>query len=120
MDTKTSMTELTNQIKQYVRTTTEIIKLEILKRTVVMSSYILIQLILWFMVGIVVLMFSIALGFYLSEIVNDYVLGFCLVGMGFGIFVFILLLFGPRRLELLTQNKLLRQMYEDSSSNQPK
>jgi hypothetical protein len=120
METESRMTELTNQIKQYVRTTTEIIKLEILKRTVVMSSYILIQLILWFMVGIVVLMFSIALGFYLSEIVNDYVLGFCLVGMGFGIFVFILLLFGPRKLELLTQNKLLRQMYEDSSSNQPK
>ena len=67
MKAETNITEITDQLKQYVRTTTEIIKLEILKRTVVMSSFILIQLILWFFVGLVFLMFSIAVGFYLSQ-----------------------------------------------------
>jgi hypothetical protein len=110
-----SITEFTDQIKQYVRTTSEIIKLEILKRTVVMSSFILIHLILWFMVGLVVLMFSIALGFYLSHYFNDSILGFSIVGVIIGLLVFTLLLYGPSRLEKLMQNKLLRQMYEDKT-----
>jgi hypothetical protein len=78
-----------------------------------MSSFIIIQLVLWFMVGLVILLFSIALGFYLSRYYNDYILGFGLVGTGFAGFVFILLLIGPKRLENFMQNKLLRQMYEE-------
>lgn len=117
MKAESSITELTDQLKQYVRTTTEIIKLEILKRTVVLSSFILIQLILWFLVGLVLLMFSIALGFYLSHYFHDYILGFSIVGTSFTLVVFILLLFGPRRLEFHLQNKLLRKMYEEKSSN---
>lgn len=116
MKVDTSITEFTDQIKQYVRTTTEIIKLEILKRTVVMSSFIIIQLILWFMVALVVFMFSIALGFYLSRYYNDYILGFGMVGTGFAGLVFVLLLIGPKRLENMMQNKLLRQMYEEKPS----
>jgi hypothetical protein len=117
MKADTSITEFTDQIKQYVRTTTEIIKLEILKRTVVMSSFIIIQLILWFMIGLVLLMFSIAMGFYLSRYYNDYILGFGMVGACFAGLVFILLLIGPKRLEKLMQNKLLRQMYEEKPTS---
>lgn len=117
MKAETSISEFTDQIKQYVRTTSEIIKLEILKRTVVMSSFIIIQLILWFMVGLVILLFSIALGFYLSRFFNDYILGFGLVGTGFAGIVFILLLIGPKRLENFMQNKLLRQMYEEKPTS---
>jgi vacuolar-type H+-ATPase subunit I/STV1 len=117
MKADTSITEFTDQIKQYVRTTTEIIKLEILKRTVVMSSFIIIQLILWFMIGLVLLMFSIAMGFYLSRYYNDYILGFGIVGTCFTGMVFILLLIGPKRLEKLMQNKLLRQMYEEKPTS---
>jgi hypothetical protein len=117
MKADTSITELTDQIKQYVRTTTEIIKLEILKRTVVMSSFIIIQLILWFMVGLVVFLFSIALGFYLSRYYNDYILGFGIVGTCFAGMVFLLLIIGPKKLENLMQNKLLRQMYEEKPSS---
>ena len=113
MKVDTSITEFTEQIKQYVRTTTEIIKLEILKRTVVMSSFIIIQLILWFMVALVVFMFSLALGFYLSRYYNDYILGFGMVGTCYAGLVFILLLIGPKKLEKIMQNKLLRQMYEE-------
>lgn len=117
MKVETSITEFTDQIKQYVRTTTEIIKLEILKRTVVMSSFIIIQLILWTLVGLVVFMFSIALGFYFSRLYNDYILGFGMVGTCYAGLVFILLIIGPKRLEKLMQNKLLKQMYEEKSTS---
>ena len=117
MKVETSITEFTDQIKQYVRTTTEIIKLEILKRTVVMSSFIIIQLILWALVGLVLFMFSIALGFYLSRYYNDYILGFGMVATCYVGLVFILLLIGPKRLEKVMQNKLLKQMYEEKSTS---
>ena len=39
-----TLTEMSDQLKQYVKTTTEIVKLEILKRTVMMSSLLLLQL----------------------------------------------------------------------------
>ena len=117
MKADTSITEFTDQIKQYVRTTTEIIKLEILKRTVVMSSFIIIQLVLWFMVGLVVFMFSIDLGFYLSRYYHDYILGFGIVGTCFGATVFILLLIGPKKLESFMQKKLLKQMYEENPTS---
>jgi len=117
MKVDTNILEFTDQIKQYVRTTTEIIKLEILKRTVVMSSFIIIQLILWFMVALVVFMFSIALGFYFSRYYNDYILGFGMVGTCYAGLVFILLLIGPKKLEKIMQNKLLRQMYEEKHTS---
>lgn len=117
MKTESIITELTEQIKQYVRTTSEIIKLEILKRTVTMSSFIIIQLILWSLVGLVIFMFSIALGFYFSRYFNDYILGFGMVATCYAGLVFILLIVGPKRLEKLMQNKLLRQMYEEKSTS---
>ena len=65
-----TLTEMSEQLKQYVKTTTEIVKLEILKRTVMMSSMLLLQLFIGLLLALFLAFSGLALGFYFSDILK--------------------------------------------------
>jgi hypothetical protein len=109
-----SLSEMSEQLKQYVKTTTEIVKLEILKRTVMMSSLLLLQLLLGVLLALFMAFLGLAIGFYFSTILKNYSWGFAVLAAIIG-FVFILVaVVASKQIKLSLQNKLLKQMYQDA------
>lgn len=113
MNNNSNLSEFSESLKQYVRTTIEIIKLELIERTVIICSYILIQTIKWILFGVGVLMFSIAIAIYISESTGDYSLGFGCVGLFYLIVAIIISLLNQKNVEKSIQNKIIKHIFSD-------
>jgi hypothetical protein len=114
MNVEHPINDFADQIKQYLKTTTEIAKLEVLKRTVQMSAHLIWQLLLWGFVFLFTLLSSMALAFYIAEIIDDKAMGFALVASVTGLLALFLQLYLAKRLRTLFETQLLRRMYQDS------
>jgi hypothetical protein len=114
MNVEHPINDFADQFKQYLKTTTEIAKLEVLKRTVQMSAHLIWQLLLWGFVFLFTLLSSMALAFYLAEIIDDKAMGFALVASVTGLLALFLQLYLAKRLRTLFETQLLRRMYQDS------
>ena len=106
--------EFADQLKQYLKTTTEIAKLEVLKRTVQMSAHRIWQLMLWGFVLLFTLLSSMALSFYIAEVVSDKAIGFAIVAAAIGFTTLFVQLYLAKFLRSLFETQLLRRMYHDS------
>ena len=113
MNNSTPLTDFSENLKQYVKTTIEIIKLELIERTVIICSFILIQTLKWMIFGIGVLMFSIALAIYISETTGDYALGFGCVGLFYLSLAIILSLLNQKSIEKSIQDKIIKHIFSD-------
>jgi hypothetical protein len=106
--------DFADQFKQYLKTTTEIAKLEVLKRTVQMSAHLILQFMLWGFMLLFTLLSSMALAFYISDVVDDKAKGFALVAAAIGLLTLMVQLYLAKRLRTLFETQLLRRMYQDS------
>ncbi len=109
-----TLSEMSEQLKQYVKTTTEIVKLEILKRTVMMSSLLLLQLLLGVLLALFMAFLGLAFGFYFSTLLKNYSFGFAVLAAIIGLLFLIISLVASKQIKLRLQNKLLKQMYQDA------
>jgi len=109
-----TLTEMSDQLKQYVKTTTEIVKLEILKRTVMMSSLLLLQLLIGVLLSLFMSFLGIAFGFYFSTLLKDYALGFGILAGIIGLILLLVSLIAAKQIKVSLQSKLLKQMYQDA------
>jgi hypothetical protein len=116
MENNQEIDELTKHLKQYVRTTIEIIKLELIERSIIISSYILLQVIRWMLFTIALLILTIALGFYISDYLNDYIAGFGFIGTIYLLIAMILSILNQRKIEKAIQNKILNNLFNENQS----
>jgi hypothetical protein len=116
MENKSDIDLLTQNLKQYVRTTIEIIKLELIERSVIISSYILLQVVRWMLFTIALLILSIALGFYISDYLNDYIAGFGFIGTIYLLFAMIISVLNQRKIEKAIQNKIITNLFREDQS----
>jgi ABC-type sugar transport system permease subunit len=116
MEKNEQMDQLTQHLKQYVRTTIEIIKLELIERSIIISSYILLQVVRYMLFTIALLILSIALGFYISNYLNDYIAGFGFVGTIYLLIAMILSVLNQRKIEKAIQNKIIRNLFSEEHS----
>jgi hypothetical protein len=114
MNVEHPINDFADQFKQYLKTTTEIAKLEVLKRTVQMSAHLIWQFMLWGFVLLFSLLSSMALAFYVAAIINDKAMGFALVASGIGLLTLIVQLYLAKRMRSFFETQLLRRMYQDS------
>lgn len=101
---------LTENLKSYIKTSLELIKLEVTER----SSVILASLIGNLLVGVIgiffVLFFSIGAGFFLSALLNNYYLGFAIIA-GFYLLLALILILGKKKLvERPLRDKIIRML----------
>jgi hypothetical protein len=113
MSENNAINELSGNLKQYIKTTIEIIKLEILQRTIVISSYILIRLMSWMILVIALVFFSISLAFLLSAYLQSFVIGFALIGGVYIVLAFLISSLNRRKIEKRLQNKIIRHLFSD-------
>jgi hypothetical protein len=111
-----SIHELSENLKQYIKTTIEIIKLEILQRSIIISSYIMVKLLGWIVFIVAFIFLSIALGFYISEYVKSYATGFGLVGFVYLFVALLISFFNRRKIEKRLQNKIIRHIYSEKQT----
>jgi hypothetical protein len=116
MQENNAINDLSGNLKQYIKTTIEIIKLEILQRSIVISSYILVKLMGWLIFLMAFIFLSIALGFYASEYLKSYPKGFGLVGFVYVIIALMINLINRRKIEKRLQNKIIRHIYSDKQT----
>jgi hypothetical protein len=116
MENKHEIDELTKHLKQYIRTTTEIIKLELIERSIIITSYILLQIVRWMLFTIALLILTIALGFYISEYLNDYIAGFGFIGTVYLLIAMILSIVNQRKIEKSIQNKILNNLFNENQA----
>ena len=113
MPNSSSLTEFSEHIKQYVRTTIEIIKLELIERTVIICSFVLIQILKWILFSIGVVMFSIAIAIYISDNSSSFALGFGAVGIFYLILAFLFSIINQKKVEQAIQNKIIKHIFSD-------
>lgn len=116
MENNQEIDVLTQNLKQYVRTTIEIIKLELIERSVIISSYILLQVVRWMLFTIAILILSIALGFYISDYLNDYIAGFGFIGTIYLLVAMIMSILNQRKIEKSIQNKIINNLFSEDQS----
>jgi hypothetical protein len=113
MNNNSHLSDFSENLKQYVRTTIEIIKLELIERTVIICSFILIQTLKWILFAIGLFMFSVALAIYISESTGDYALGFGCVGLFYLTAAIIFSLINQKSVEKSIQNKIIKHIFSD-------
>ena len=101
---------LTENLKSYINTSLELIKLEVAER----SSVIVAGLIGNLLVGVIgvlfVLFFSIGAGFLLSALLHNYYLGFAIIA-GFYLLLALILILGKKKLvERPLRDKIIRML----------
>jgi hypothetical protein len=107
--------ELSDNIKQYVRTTIEIIKLEVIQRVAVIIAYFIYTFFKLLLFGMSLLMLSISIGLYLSEYLNNYAKGFAIVGV-FYLLIFLIIYFVNRSwIEKNIQNNIIRNLFKNEN-----
>ena len=113
MENNQEIDELTKHLKQYVRTTIEIIKLELIERTVIICSFILIQTLKWLIFAIGVFMFSIAIAIYISDKSSSFALGFGAVGIFYLLLALLFSIVNQKNIERAIQNKIIKHIFSD-------
>jgi ABC-type transport system involved in multi-copper enzyme maturation permease subunit len=113
MSNSSSLNEFSEHLKQYVRTTIEIIKLELIERTIIICSYILIQILKWLLFAVGVFMFSIAIAIYISDKTSSFAMGFGVVGLFYLILAIIFSIISQKNVEQAIQNKIIKHIFSD-------
>ena len=113
MSNSPSLTEFSEHLKQYVRTTIEIIKLEVIERTIIICSFILIQTLKWLLFAMGVFMFSIAIAIYISDKSSLYATGFGAVGIFYLVLAILFSIINQKNVEQSIQNRIIKHIFSD-------
>lgn len=115
-DNKFSFTGSFQKIKEYIDTQVDLIKLKVLAKSSRILSSLVLDITKVLLVLMMIFFFSLALGFWLSELLDSFSLGFLATG---GIFLIILLLVGLLEPKLeakimdITIKKVIRKWSQD-------
>ncbi len=111
MENQDNIEEVTNNVKKYINTNYELIKLETLDKTSLVASSLISGLIVSIVTILFVFFLSISAGFYLAYRLNDFSLGFMIVAGFYFIIVMLLLLTRKRLIENPIRNKIIRKVF---------
>jgi len=109
---KANIEEVTKNLKTAVQTNIELLKLEVVERTSVIGSSLLIALLVGFFVFLFILFGSITAGFLLSNCFDDAAIGFGLVSGFYLLITLLILIFRKRCIEIPMRNKIIRSIFK--------
>ena len=110
MQENSKVEELTENVKNYINTNIELIKLQLTERISVVGPSLLCNLIMAMIVLIFILFISIVAGFYFSKQLGDFTLGFGII-TGFYFLLAIILLIGKKKIiENPLRDKIIKKI----------
>ena len=108
---QSKLEELTFNVNNYVKTNTELIKLEISEQTINVASSLIANILILLVGGLLLLFISLGVGFYLSNYFANNYSGFIVVA-GFYFLIGLFLVFFKRKLiEKPFRNKIIYSIY---------
>lgn len=103
--------EFTENLKDYVKTNYELIKLQAIERSTVIVADLISDLLIGLVVIFVVLFISFWAGFYISAIIGDIYTGFAIVAAFYMLIAIIMLLVRKKLIERPIRNKIIRKIF---------
>jgi uncharacterized membrane protein YqjE len=104
--------EVTKKLKMTIQTNIELMKLEVVERTSVIFSRLLIFLLIGFFALLFILFGSITVGFLLSHCFNDTSIGFGIVSCFYLLISVLILIFRKLLIELPIRDKIVRSIFK--------
>jgi len=90
---ETKLDDFAKNIQEYVNTQYELVGLQLIDRTAVSGSSLLSRLVITSVIFISVLFLSLALGFYLAQVLQSIVVSFMLIGLFYLVIALVFVLF---------------------------
>lgn len=116
-DTKFSLSGSFKKTREYLDTRLKLFQLQLTERSSRLFASLLVDVVKGVLAVFVVFFFSLALGFYLSELLGSTSLGFLATGGIFILLILLLMLFEPR-LEYFLMNRTIRRFLEKWQDDQ--
>ncbi len=120
-DTKFSLSGSFKKTREYIDTRMKLFQLKLTERSSRLIASLLVDIVKSVFAIFVVFFFSLALGFYLSEVLGSMALGFLVTGGIFVLLILLIILFEPR-LEYYLMNlsikRFLEKWYDDTDEDQ--
>jgi len=113
MNNSSNLSDFSENLKQYVRTAVEIIKLELIERAVIFCSFILIQTLRWLLFAIGLFLFSIAVAIYISDKTSPFAMGFGAVGIFYLVSAILFSIINQKNVEQAIQNRIIKHIFSD-------
>jgi hypothetical protein len=107
------LTEVKDQIHQYVNLELELIKIETVEKSAKVTGYLISSVIFVFLIFMCILFLSLLLGFYLSEISNSNIKGFGIVALIYLVTILIYSLIKQNLVIKPISNKIIKMIYEN-------
>ena len=112
MNEQDQIEALTEQVLKVVQTNCDLIKLQAIERSSVAGSFVLSQVIVGGVGVLFLFFFSLCVGFYFSERLGSFYLGFATVAV-FYLFIGLILLIGRKFfLEIPIRDKIIQKLYK--------
>ncbi len=103
------MEDISENIKQYVNTNLEIVKLELTNRTAIIGSELISSIVIGLISFMFLFIFSIGLGFYFSELLNNNFYGFSIVAGFYLVLLLCIVLFRKKLIQTPLRDKIIRK-----------
>lgn len=116
-DTKFSLSGSFKKTREYLDTRLKLFQLQLTERSSRLFASLLVDVVKGVLAVFVVFFFSLALGFYLSELLGSTSLGFLATGGIFILLILLLMLFEPR-LEYFLMNRTIKRFLEKWQDDQ--
>lgn len=120
-DTKFSLSGSFKKTREYIDTRMKLFQLKLTERSSRLIASLLVDVVKSVFAIFVVFFFSLALGFYLSEVLGSMALGFLVTGGIFVLLILLIILFEPRLehyLMNLSIKRFLEKWYDDTDEDQ--
>lgn len=120
-DTKFSLSGSFKKTREYIDTRMKLFQLKLTERSSRLIASLLVDIVKSVFAIFVVFFFSLALGFYLSEVLGSMALGFLVTGGIFVLLILLIILFEPRLehyLMNLSIKRFLEKWYDDTDEDQ--
>jgi len=106
--------EVTEKVREYIVTTSELIELKAVDKLAIISSEIISGLVIGLVTVLFVLFISLAAGFYLSTVLGDRFSGFFIVAGFYLIVGIISIVMRKQLLSRPTANRIVRKIFEEN------
>lgn len=103
------MEDVGENIKQYVNTNLEIVKLELTNKTSVFGAELVSSIIIGSISFMFLFILSIGVGFYFSELLNNHFYGFIIVAAFYLVLLLIVFLFRKKLIQNPLRDKIIRK-----------
>lgn len=111
-DLKTKAENISSHVKEYIDTLIKLISTKITQQIVLQGSKIIAGIILTFFAVLALFFLSLALGFWLGDILHSRIFGFLAVGLFYVLLVLILLVLRNKTILPWLRNIIVRMIYD--------